>query len=381
MSDGGGRDRFLTEILEQPDALRRAGAALVAQRDRLDHLAAFAASPGPIVLTGMGGSLDACHAAATALAAAGIMATVRGASELVHFGLPALAQGGILVVVSQSGESAEIVRLAEAVRHTTGRPIVVAVANGADNPLVRLADIPIDTRAGEELAPSTKSFAACLVSLSGIVRALAAGRGAAGGTGVAEGATGDAGGGTDEGRGGAIGEVTARDAEAAADAIAALLAEPEAMADGLAGLLGGRDWFVALGRGAALAGAKMGALLLAEAVGLAAASHETGDFRHGPLELAGPGLAVALLALEDATLDLDLALADELAGAGSPLLVVSRDGVGPAEAIRVATGPLDRMVAPAVALVPLQLLAWRLAVRAGRTPGEMLRGSKVTRRE
>ena len=124
MSDGGGRDRFLTEILEQPDALRRAGAALVAQRDRLDHLAAFAASPGPIVLTGMGGSLDACHAAATALAAAGIMATVRGASELVHFGLPALAQGGILVVVSQSGESAEIVRLAEAVRHTTGRPIV-----------------------------------------------------------------------------------------------------------------------------------------------------------------------------------------------------------------------------------------------------------------
>ena len=81
MSDGGGRDRFLTEILEQPDALRRAGAALVAQRDRLDHLAAFAASPGPIVLTGMGGSLDACHAAATALAAAGIMATVRGASE------------------------------------------------------------------------------------------------------------------------------------------------------------------------------------------------------------------------------------------------------------------------------------------------------------
>jgi len=376
--DGDARDRFLAEILEQPDALRRAGAAVVAQRDRLDHLAAFASSPGPIVLTGMGGSLDACHAAATALAAAGIMATVRGASELVHFGLPALAQGGILVVVSQSGESAEIVRLAEAVRHTTGRPIVVAVANGADNPLVRLADIPIDTRAGEELAPSTKSFAACLVSLSGIVRALAAGRGAGGGRGAAggtaDGAEGAAG-------GGVLGTLTAADADAAADAIAALLTEPEAMADALADRLGGRSGFVALGRGAALAAAQMGALLLAEAVGLAAASHETGDFRHGPLEMAGPGLAVALLALEDATLDLDLALADELIDAGSALLVVSRDGVGPAGAVRVATGALDRMVAPAVALVPLQLLAWRLAVRAGRTPGEMLRGSKVTRRE
>ncbi len=370
--DGYGRDRFLAEILEQPDALRRAGAAVVAQRDRLDHIAAFASSPGQIVLTGMGGSLDACHAAATALGAAGIMATVRGASELVHFGLPALAQGGILVVVSQSGESAEVVRLAEAVRHTIGRPIVVAVANGADNPLVRLADIPIDTRAGEELAPSTKSFAACLVSLSGIVRALAAGRGAAVGT--ADDAGGSVG-------GGVLGRLTAADANAAADAIAALLVEPEAMAEALADRLGGRDGFVALGRGAALAAAGMGALLLAEAVGLAAASHETGDFRHGPLEMAGPGLAVALLALEDATLDLDLGLADELVDAGSALLVVSRDGVGPGEAVRVATGPLDRMVAPAVALVPLQLLAWRLAVRAGRTPGEMLRGSKVTRRE
>jgi len=365
MSDGDdGRDRFLAEILEQPDALRRAGAAVVAQRDRLDHLASFAASPGQIVLTGMGGSLDACHAAATALAVAGIMATVRGASELVHFGLPALAHGGILIVVSQSGESAEIVRLADAVRRTTGRPILVAVTNGSDNPLAHLADIPIDTRAGKELAPSTKTFAACLVSLSGIVRALAAGRGAADGAG-----------------GGVLGTLTAADAEAAAAAIAALLVEPEAMADALADRLGGRDGFVALGRGAALAAAEMGVLLLAEAVGLAAAAHETGDFRHGPLEMAGPGLAVTLLALEDATLDLDLTLADELIKAGSALLVVSRDGVGPADAVRVATGPLDRMVAPAVALVPLQLLAWRLAVRAGRTPGEMLRGSKVTRRE
>jgi glucosamine--fructose-6-phosphate aminotransferase (isomerizing) len=178
-----------------------------------------------------------------------------------------------------------------------------------------------------------------------------------------------------------LGTLTAADADAAADAIAALLTEPEAMADALVDRLGGRSGFVALGRGAALAAAQMGALLLAEAVGLAAASHETGDFRHGPLEMAGPGLAVALLALEDATLDLDLALADELIDAGSALLVVSRDGVGPAGAVRVATGALDRMVAPAVALVPLQLLAWRLAVRAGRTPGEMLRGSKVTRRE
>ena len=125
----------------------------------------------------------------------------------------------------------------------------------------------------------------------------------------------------------------------------------------------------------------MGALILTESIGMTAVAHDTGDFRHGPLEVAGPGIGVRLFALDAATLALDLELAGELAAAGAGLLVVTRDGSGPDAACRVATGMLDPMLAPAAAVVPFQLLAWHLA-RLGRPrPGELLRGSKVTRDE
>jgi len=114
---------------------------------------------------------------------------------------------------------------------------------------------------------------------------------------------------------------------------------------------------------------------------MTAGAHGASDFRHGPREVVGPGIGVGLVSLDDATLALDLALADELVGAGAALLVVTRDGVGPDAADRVATGPLDPMVAPAAAVVPFQLLAWHLATRTRLRPGELLVGSKVTRDE
>jgi hypothetical protein len=47
----------------------------------------------------------------------------------------------------------------------------------------------------------------------------------------------------------------------------------------------------------------------------------------------------------------------------------------------VATGYLDRALISAVSIIPVQLLAWRLAQVRGRTPGQYTRASKVTTRE
>ena len=66
----------------------------------------------------------------------------------------------------------------------------------------------------------------------------------------------------------------------------------------------------------------MAALLLKEAARFPAESFEAGQFRHGPLELAGPGLAVAILATEPATRALDQQLATDLAGTGAAVLLI-----------------------------------------------------------
>ena len=105
------------------------------------------------------------------------------------------------------------------------------------------------------------------------------------------------------------------------------------------------------------------------------------QFRHGPLELAGPDLAALIIATEPETRDLDVRLAGELVDVGAAALVVVEDGDVPAGVTRIGIGPLDRALAPAVSIVPAQLLAWKLAVLQGRPPGSYVRASKVTTSE
>ena len=110
----------------------------------------------------MGSSYDACYPSVTALAAAGVPTLHVDASELLHFRRNVLADAGLLVTVSQSGESAEVVRLIEGLSRDARSPFVVAVTNGTDNTLARLAGGVLDTRTGAEVGPSTMTFAAAL---------------------------------------------------------------------------------------------------------------------------------------------------------------------------------------------------------------------------
>ena len=64
----GFSDPFLAEIAGQPDAMRRAAAALVDQREHLDRIREAADASRAIVFTGMGSSYDACYPAVNDLA-------------------------------------------------------------------------------------------------------------------------------------------------------------------------------------------------------------------------------------------------------------------------------------------------------------------------
>jgi glucosamine--fructose-6-phosphate aminotransferase (isomerizing) len=350
-------DPFIAEITGQPDALRRAVAGLADQRAAFDGLAPLVGGRA-IVLTGMGSSYDACYPAVAELARSGVAAVMLDAAELLHFRMDMLASVPVVVVVSQSGESIEVVRVVDSLRTRPQRPpTVIAVTNGTRNSLASLADRSIDTRAGEEVGPSTITFGASLVVVGALARALA---------------------------GAAVDPMLERltgEVELAAVSIEQLL-DDGALVDGLVKWHDGRPAVVVLGRGPARAAAEMGALTIKEAVGIPIESLETAQFRHGPLELAGPDLAAAVIATEPETSAVDLALAGELAGAGANVLVVTAGRAEtPSGTMQVTIGPLDRAVGPAVSIVPLQLLAWRLASLSGREPGSYRRAAKVTTHE
>jgi glucosamine--fructose-6-phosphate aminotransferase (isomerizing) len=110
-------------------------------------------------------------------------------------------------------------------------------------------------------------------------------------------------------------------------------------------------------------------------------SLQTAQFRHGPLELVGPGLAAMLIATEPETARLDVDLAEELRDAGAAVFLVTEGDERPDGMAGVAIGPLDRLLSSAVSILPAQLLAWRLSALRGRQPGAYYRASKVTTRE
>jgi glucosamine--fructose-6-phosphate aminotransferase (isomerizing) len=270
------------------------------------------------------------------------------------------------VIVSQSGAGAELLSLLDALASAQAAPLVVGVTNGDANPLARRADISFDTATGAETGPSSGTFAATLVTLAGIVRALRDGPGVDG-TAVAA-------------------EVWAL-AGAAVRALHAVLAAVPETATAIDAALAGRAHRVILGRGTARAAADLGALTLKEAAAVGCEAQDTAAFRHGPLELVGPGVAAVIIALDPATAPLDAALAAEIAasGGGAALIgpaVPAGDAVP--ERARVVAIPIpvvDPLLAPALALAPIQLLAYRLAVRSGRRPGVFVRAAKITTRE
>jgi len=348
-------DPFIAEISGQPDAIRRAAAGVADQIHVLERVAAIG-HERTVVFTGMGSSYDACYPSVTLLAAAGIPTLHIDASELLHFRRNVLVGAGLLVTVSQSGESAEVVRLIEGLSRDQPSPFVVAVTNGTDNTLARLADGVLDTRTGNEVGPSTMTFAAALIVVATVARVL---RGEAPMDAVSE---------------------TQRGAEAAAASIDALLARAT-LPDELTAWLGDRPHSVILARGPARAAAEMGALTLKEAIGLPIESLQTAQFRHGPLELAGPDLAAIVIATEPETRDLDVGLAGELVALGAAAIAVVEGGETPDGVMRIDIGAQDRLLASAVSILPAQLLAWKLAVERGRPPGSYIRASKVTTRE
>ena len=351
-------DSFLAEIGGQPDALRRTARALLDQRDTIEALRDAGRRAGSVVFTGMGASYDACYPAVNELAVHGVLALQIDAAELLHFRSHVLSPATVLVLVSQSGRSAEVVHLLDALDERPERPVVLSVTNGLANPLAERADLRLDTRAGTEEGPSTMTFASSLVQLAAVAGALSE-------------------------RSGRVAEWTRSNARAtaaheASEAVETVL-DDETLAPRIADTAD-QETLVVLARGPARAAAEMGALTLKEC-GVTAESYETAAFRHGPFELAGPGLGAVVVATEPETRSLDLGLAADLVGTGASVVVVSSEGDVPEGALGVRIPSVDRLLSPAVSIVPIQLLAWRLANARGRVPGVYTRASKVTTRE
>ncbi len=283
-----GPSRFLSEVLEQPAALK----ALVrhyrgAGRWDLAAWARLARAHGRIRFAGMGSSAYAPQSVLAALADLGIDADVEDAGELLHYPRPCQ---GVLALVSQSGESAETRALAERCQR---RAAVVALINDSSSTVARAAALVLPLVAGREAAIAAKTYVNTLALLHLMAAALSSE--------------------------GAVNRALDR-----LDALAASMTPPEPAAlAGAAALLARGPYVQCIGRGPGLVSARQTALTLMEGAGLEAAALSGGAFRHGPLELAGRDHAAVFFIAGGETSGLLVRLAGETALAGSRALVVT----------------------------------------------------------
>jgi glucosamine--fructose-6-phosphate aminotransferase (isomerizing) len=271
-------------------------------------------------------------------------------SLFTHYGTPPRLAGSLVVGISQSGQSPDIVGvLAEARRQGVPR---LAITNDPASSLAREATWVIETCAGEERAvAATKTYTTQLVAVALLSTALA---------GDAEGAE-------------ALRRIPA--------AVEAALGLDEAIA-GAVERYRGIARCVVLGRGFHYATACEWALKLEELTYVVAEPYSTADFRHGPMALVSPELAV-LAAVPGGAVYADvLALLRAVAHErGADLVAISDQE----EALSLARTPLrlpgglPEWLAPIASIVPAQLFCYHLARAMGRDT-EAPRGlSKVTK--
>jgi glutamine---fructose-6-phosphate transaminase (isomerizing) len=336
---------YVRDILDQPRAIA-ATVEQIAIEPRLEALAAKlrAGSFARVLLTGMGSSLFALHPLQIELTAAGLAPHLVETAELLN-ALPRLLEGALIIAVSQSGRSAEIVRL---LREKPAGAAIIGVTNTPGSPLDSEADAVLMTYAGEEFSVSCKTYVAALAALR-LLGAVLAG-----------------------------GDVAACRAELAqaSEAAAQYLENWRDHVVRLAHLMdiANLSQLFFVGRGSSLAAVLTGGLITKESTHTAAEGMSSAAFRHGPLETTGPGTVVMVFGGDNRFHDLTRRLCNDLRKAGADIMAVGLNAGLPALALPDVPTPL----LPILEILPVEMLTLALAARKGFEAGCFSHATKVT---
>jgi glucosamine--fructose-6-phosphate aminotransferase (isomerizing) len=297
-----------------------------------------------IILTGMGASHYSALPTWRRLVALGLPAWWLSTSELLD-SRALLRDGSLLWITSQSGRSGEIVALLDEISES-GRPrCIIGVTSDLDSPLGKTSDIAVDLCCGPEATVSTKSYINSLAAHHLLLVRFA--------------------GGDEDGANREILDAAVKISSSGVslEAIKAIATEA---------LSSESPRFALIGAGDQAASALYGALVIKEACKLQAEGFIGGEFRHGPFELAGPGLTAVLYRGHDEYSDLS-ALSADLRRTGSQIVELPSDESSQAPD-STSTG-LRKLMTEAVFA---QMLSVELARARGITPGEFRFGQKIT---
>ena len=267
------------------------------------------------------------------------------ASEF-RYRTPPLTKGSLALFISQSGETADTLAALRFAR-ATGAP-TAAVVNVRESTMAREADAVLPTHAGVEIGvASTKAFTTQLVTLACFAIALARARGA-----------------IDRAEEARLADALAHVPAHAAD----VLGHDERILD-LAETLREARTVLYIGRGTGYSIAMEGALKLKELSYIHAEGFAAGEMKHGPIALIDRGVPVIVVAPPGPLFDKTASNLREAAARGAHIVVISDaegcETLAELAADTIALPSLDPFVAPILYAIPVQLIAYHVAVLKG----------------
>ena len=259
---------------------------------------------------------------------------------------PPMAPGGAALFISQSGETADTLAALRFAK-TAGQH-TLSVINVPESTMARESDVVLPTHAGTEIGvASTKAFTTQLITLACFTIALARAKGAI------------------------DGKEEARLAHALAEvpSHAATVLNHDEHIRTLAESLRDARTVLYIGRGTSFPVALEGALKLKEISYIHAEGFAAGELKHGPIALIDKNVPVIVVAPSGPLFDKTASNLQETVARGAQVVFLSdaagMKALGPLAKASIEIPEVDPFVAPVLYTIPVQLIAYHVAVLKG----------------
>lgn len=351
------KDSVLQNIFEQPKVFEELVSKYVNEGDIKKNLWPIKQRKFTnIIITGMGTSYFSGYPAYLYLQAHGIPNVQWvDASELLHYFMESIGDDTLLILVSQSGESYEIVKILEGIRNAKLTPVIIGLTmTDRDSYLKRYATISLPLATTEETTLGAfKSFTTSIILLLIIAHFLA-----------------DADTGFDQIR---------QEIMHLKNSVIKEIDHWKKYFQNTTNLDHSAINFIA--RGPALCAALGAALITTELAKINSIAFSGGQFRHGPIEMAFSHTnQYIVLAPDGKTQDICVHLARDLSDYKEKIVLLTSDNsIKENEYLKIIRMPvIEEYLAPVLYSIPLQLFACNLAIHRGIEPGTAKIISKVT---
>ena len=347
---------MLREIFQQPDTLRE---TIRNNHDKAKAILEGLSAIRRIYFVGSGTSYHASLLGQLLVSKfTRVPATAVPSSEFDYWTPNAFEDGTIVAAISQSGESIDTLRAAEAGKRKGA--LLLAVTNNPGSSLVGISDHSLIAEAGEEKAvTATKSYTAQLAIIYLISLQLAS--------------------------------LTGADTEPLKDLERSLYDIPSIL-DGILDAVNSEALklaerfrsfkvFFLLGSDLNYPTVLEGALKLKEACNVYAEGFAAREFLHGPVQLVNEATGVFMVAPHRWSQNL-IRLSEELRNYGAPVIAVSDMEDPSLKGISYWLAPqvrVEELISPIIYIVPLQLFAYHSSILRGLNPDKPEKLSKVVR--